>query len=228
MKVVTPSPTGEASTTEVLARLVEEWHASGVVLPIPVEDFGTERERWGGPGPFLSHGRIDGVTRSTSNRGRSAKSRDRRGRTARRVAGSPSTRRGIPTIRGPAKGAQVAGRGLGGTPSPLARGTRPTPRTRAVEDEESKAQASAAPGQEALSHRSGRDLEQNSRRWALLWSTGASIPRRGDWQPLRKQHEADSPEQAREWALSEIGGCHHVKRALIKIDSVTPAGRTSS
>ncbi len=46
MKVVTPTD-GEASTTEVLARLVEEWHADGVVLPIPVEDFGTERERWG-------------------------------------------------------------------------------------------------------------------------------------------------------------------------------------
>jgi ribosomal protein L20A (L18A) len=53
--------------------------------------------------------------------------------------------------------------------------------------------------------------------------SGSFYARRGDWQPFRKQHEADSPEQAREWALSEIGGCHHVKRHLIKIDSVQPA-----
>ncbi len=57
--------------------------------------------------------------------------------------------------------------------------------------------------------------------------SGSFYARRGDWQPFRKQHEADSPEQAREWALSEIGGCHHVKRALIKIDSVTPAETSS-
>lgn len=52
---------------------------------------------------------------------------------------------------------------------------------------------------------------------------GSFYARRGDWQPFRKEHDADSPEQAREWALSEIGGCHHVKRTLIRIESVAPA-----
>lgn len=57
--------------------------------------------------------------------------------------------------------------------------------------------------------------------------SGRFLARRGDWQPFRKQHDADSPEQAREWALSEIGGCHHVKRHLIQIDSVTMAEPSS-
>lgn len=56
---------------------------------------------------------------------------------------------------------------------------------------------------------------------------GKFYARRGDWQPFRKQHDADSADQAREWALSEIGGCHHVKRHLIKIDSVEPAEASS-
>ena len=57
--------------------------------------------------------------------------------------------------------------------------------------------------------------------------TGSFYARRGDWQPFRKRHEADSPEQAKEWALSEIGGCHHVKRHLIRIESVLPAEASS-
>ncbi|HYA57605.1 MAG TPA: 50S ribosomal protein L18Ae [Thermoplasmata archaeon] len=50
--------------------------------------------------------------------------------------------------------------------------------------------------------------------------TGSFLARRGYWQPFSKHHEADSPEVAREWALSEIGGCHRVKRHDIRIDSV--------
>ncbi len=50
---------------------------------------------------------------------------------------------------------------------------------------------------------------------------GAFLARRGYWQGFSKIHDADSPATAREWALSEIGGCHHVKRHQIRIDSVT-------
>lgn len=55
---------------------------------------------------------------------------------------------------------------------------------------------------------------------------GSFYARRGYWQPFSKEHEADAPEMAREWALSEIGGCHHVKRHQIRIGSVAevPAG----
>jgi len=49
---------------------------------------------------------------------------------------------------------------------------------------------------------------------------GSFYARRGYWQPFTKLHDADSAEVAREWALSEIGGCHHVKRHQIRIDSV--------
>lgn len=49
---------------------------------------------------------------------------------------------------------------------------------------------------------------------------GAFYARRNYWQPFAKQHEADTPETAREWALSEIGGCHGVKRQHIRITSV--------
>lgn len=62
---------------------------------------------------------------------------------------------------------------------------------------------------------------------AVYLVSGSFYARRGDWQPFRKQHEAESPEQARHWALSEIGGCHHVKRHLIRIDSVVPVEPTS-
>ncbi len=57
-----------------------------------------------------------------------------------------------------------------------------------------------------------------------MWTVRGSFnARRGYWQPFTKTHEAESGEQAREWALSEIGGCHHVKRVQIQIDSVTEA-----
>ncbi len=51
---------------------------------------------------------------------------------------------------------------------------------------------------------------------------GAFLARRGYWQVFTKEHDAPSPEVAREWAFSEIGGCHGVKRSLIRIDSVAP------
>ncbi len=57
-----------------------------------------------------------------------------------------------------------------------------------------------------------------------MWTVRGSFnARRGYWQPFTKTHEAESGEQAREWALSEIGGCHHVKRGQIQIASVTEA-----
>jgi ribosomal protein L20A (L18A) len=52
---------------------------------------------------------------------------------------------------------------------------------------------------------------------------GAFYARRGYWQPFQKVHDAPSSEAAREWALSEIGGCHHVKRHQIRIDTIGPA-----
>jgi len=50
---------------------------------------------------------------------------------------------------------------------------------------------------------------------------GSFMARRGYWQPFAKEHDAPSPEVAREWAYSEIGGCHGVKRQLIRIESVS-------
>jgi ribosomal protein L20A (L18A) len=49
---------------------------------------------------------------------------------------------------------------------------------------------------------------------------GSFYARRGYWQTFTKTHDAHSAEIAREWALSEIGGCHHVKRSQIRIVSV--------
>jgi len=49
---------------------------------------------------------------------------------------------------------------------------------------------------------------------------GSFYARRGYWQAFTKVHEAQTADIAREWALSEIGGCHHVKRSQIRIDSV--------
>lgn len=51
---------------------------------------------------------------------------------------------------------------------------------------------------------------------------GSFYARRNYWQPFTKQHDAESEAQAREWALSEIGGCHGVKRQHIRIESVAP------
>jgi ribosomal protein L20A (L18A) len=50
---------------------------------------------------------------------------------------------------------------------------------------------------------------------------GSFYARRGYWQAFTKRHDADSAETAREWALSEIGGCHRVKRHEIRIASVS-------
>ena len=52
---------------------------------------------------------------------------------------------------------------------------------------------------------------------------GTFYARRGYWQAFSKQHDADSAEIAREWALSEIGGCHAVKRHQIRITSIGEA-----
>jgi ribosomal protein L20A (L18A) len=55
---------------------------------------------------------------------------------------------------------------------------------------------------------------------------GTFYARRGFWQRFSKHCEAASGEIAREWALSEIGGCHGVKRHQIRIETV--AESTSS
>jgi ribosomal protein L20A (L18A) len=55
-------------------------------------------------------------------------------------------------------------------------------------------------------------------RWAV---SGSFLARRGDWQVFTKTCDAASSDQATEWALSEIGGCHGVKRRLIRIVSVS-------
>ena len=51
--------------------------------------------------------------------------------------------------------------------------------------------------------------------------TGSFYARRDFWQPFTKRHAADDEALALEWALSEIGGCHHVRRHDIRIESVT-------
>lgn len=54
------------------------------------------------------------------------------------------------------------------------------------------------------------------------WSVdGQFLARRADWQRFRKTCEAPTAEQAKEWTLSEIGGCHGVNRTRIRIASVT-------
>ena len=59
-------------------------------------------------------------------------------------------------------------------------------------------------------------------RWAIpLYKVrGSFYARRNFWQPFTMEHEADTKETAVHWALSEIGGCHGVKRHLIRIDAV--------
>jgi ribosomal protein L20A (L18A) len=52
---------------------------------------------------------------------------------------------------------------------------------------------------------------------------GSFYARRGYWQPFHKECEAATDAAAREWILSEIGSCHHVKRREIRIDAVAPA-----
>jgi ribosomal protein L20A (L18A) len=55
--------------------------------------------------------------------------------------------------------------------------------------------------------------------------TGTFLARRDDWQSFTKTTEADSPDQAKEWALSEIGGCHHVPRTRIRITKVAEVAK---
>jgi ribosomal protein L20A (L18A) len=52
---------------------------------------------------------------------------------------------------------------------------------------------------------------------------GAFYARRDYWQPFHKECDAESDAAAREWVLSEIGSCHHVKRHQIRIDQVSDA-----
>jgi tRNA uracil 4-sulfurtransferase len=44
---VTSAPSEPAAYASALASLAESWRADGVVVPIPVEEYTTERERWG-------------------------------------------------------------------------------------------------------------------------------------------------------------------------------------
>jgi ribosomal protein L20A (L18A) len=55
---------------------------------------------------------------------------------------------------------------------------------------------------------------------------GSFYARRGYWQGFTKQHDADTEAIALHWALSEIGGCHNVKRHLIRIESVAEVTAT--
>ncbi len=54
---------------------------------------------------------------------------------------------------------------------------------------------------------------------------GSFYARRGYWQPFTKVCEASSPDRAKEWALSQIGGCHHIQRHLIRITEVAEGAR---
>jgi ribosomal protein L20A (L18A) len=56
------------------------------------------------------------------------------------------------------------------------------------------------------------------------WSVhGTFLARRATWQSFTKTCEAPNAEQAKEWALSEIGGCHGIRRSLIRVESVAEA-----
>jgi tRNA uracil 4-sulfurtransferase len=44
---VTSAPADPSAWSPVLAALAERWRADGVVVPIPVEEYAVERERWG-------------------------------------------------------------------------------------------------------------------------------------------------------------------------------------
>ncbi len=58
------------------------------------------------------------------------------------------------------------------------------------------------------------------KRWSVH---GSFLARRATWQTFTKSCEAPSAAQAKEWVLSEIGGCHHVRRSLIRVESVSEA-----
>jgi ribosomal protein L20A (L18A) len=51
---------------------------------------------------------------------------------------------------------------------------------------------------------------------------GSFYARRGYWQSFHKECDAASDAGAREWILSEIGSCHHVKRREIRIETIEP------
>jgi ribosomal protein L20A (L18A) len=51
---------------------------------------------------------------------------------------------------------------------------------------------------------------------------GSFYARRNYWQKFRKECDTQTELAARDWALSEIGSCHHVKRHQIRIDRVSP------
>jgi len=55
-----------------------------------------------------------------------------------------------------------------------------------------------------------------------MWTIeGSFYARRNYWQSFHKECEAASEAAARDWALSEIGSCHHVKRHEIRIERVS-------
>lgn len=57
-----------------------------------------------------------------------------------------------------------------------------------------------------------------------VWKvSGQFYSRRDCWQAFAKVRDAPTAEAAREWALSVIGGCHHLPRRLIRIAAVEPA-----
>ncbi|MGA8303305.1 MAG: 50S ribosomal protein L18Ae [Thermoplasmata archaeon] len=58
-----------------------------------------------------------------------------------------------------------------------------------------------------------------------MWKvSGSFYARRGYWQSFTKEIEANSEGAAREWLLSEIGSCHHVKRHQIRISELAASG----
>jgi ribosomal protein L20A (L18A) len=61
------------------------------------------------------------------------------------------------------------------------------------------------------------------RRTAVMpsWEvSGRYLAARARWQSFAITVEAATAAQAREWILSEIGGCHHVRRSLIQVSQV--------
>ncbi|MCI4346021.1 MAG: 50S ribosomal protein L18a [Thermoplasmata archaeon] len=50
---------------------------------------------------------------------------------------------------------------------------------------------------------------------------GSFRARRGYWQPFVMARSASNEAAAREKVLSELGSCHGVKRALVRIETVT-------
>jgi ribosomal protein L20A (L18A) len=55
--------------------------------------------------------------------------------------------------------------------------------------------------------------------WAVR---GSYLARRDYWQRFTWVRPAPNADAARERALSEVGGCHHVARRWIRVESVEP------